>query len=271
MTDKKSRGTDRYLVPAVDQGSRILFYLAQAESPYVSLIEICTQVGIHKSKAFTILHTFQKFGLVQKNSDGKGYGLGPGLLGLSRRFLDNLSAPKLAEPMLEELARKTGATAALGLISDRNVFVAAKHEGGRPIGFTVRVGSRFPLTYGSHGKAIAAFLPKKELDELLKDEKLYFHGDPSRFDRNRLLEEMEQCRKRWYAEDREEVAPGLNFVAAPVLGSHGRPVGYVVVMGLPSPEAVTQAGPLAAETGKALSRLLGATVEDAQGAKEKHI
>lgn len=265
MPDNKNRGDDRYLVPAVEQASRVLFSLAQAESTYVSLTEVCAKVGIHKSKAFSILHTLHKFGLVQRNAEGKGYALGPGLIGLSRRFLDNLSAPRLAEPLLEELAKGVGATAALGLVSDRNVFVAAKHEGGNPIGFTMRVGSRFPLTYGSHGKAIAAFLPKKELNDLLKDKKLYFHGDPGRFDRDKLRDEIKRCRELWYAEDLEEMVPGLNSVAAPVLGPSEGPIGYVVVMGLPSAEAVGQAGPLVARAGKALSRLLGARINGVQG------
>lgn len=257
------RSGDRYLVPAVDQASRLLFYLAQADSSYVTLTEICAKVGIHKSKAFSILHTLQKFGLVQKAGNGKGYGLGPGLIGLSRRFLDNLSAPKLAEPILEDLARKAGATAALGLIAEKNVFVAAKHEGARPMGMTMRVGHRFPLTYGCHGKAIAAFLPRDELESLLKDKKLYFMGDPKRFDRNKVLKEVEECRKNWFAEDTEESVPGLNAVASPVLGPHGRPIGYIAVLGLPSAEATHQCGPLVAEAGKALSRQLGAKVDGA--------
>jgi DNA-binding IclR family transcriptional regulator len=254
---------DRYQVPAVDQASRLLFYLAQADSSYVTLTEICAKVGIHKSKAFSILHTLQKFGLVQRGSNGTGYGLGPGLIGLSRRFLDNLSAPKLAEPILEDLAHKAGATAALGLIAEKNVFVAAKHEGARPMGITMRVGHRFPLTYGCHGKAIAAFLPRNELESLLRDKKLYFMGDPKRFDRNKVMKEVEQCRRDWFAEDTEESVPGLNAVAAPVLGPHGRPIGYIAVLGLPSAEATHQCGPLVAKAGKALSRQLGAKVEEA--------
>jgi DNA-binding IclR family transcriptional regulator len=260
MTEQKSKVGDRYVVPAVEQASRILFYLSQAESIYVSLTEICAKMGVHKSKAFSILHTFQKFGLVIRNVEGKGYALGPGLIGLSRRFLDNLNAPKLAEPLLEELARKVGVTTALGLVSDRNVFVAAKHEGGGPIGFTMRVGNRFPLTYGSHSKAIAAFLPKKELNDLLRDKKLYFHGDPDRFDRDRFRKEIERCREQWYAEDLEEMVQGINSVAAPVLGPSERPVGYIVAVGLPTVEAARQAGPLVAQAGKALSRLLGTAV-----------
>jgi DNA-binding IclR family transcriptional regulator len=258
---KKARSNDKYVVPAVEQALRILFRLAKAESAHMNLTEICDKVGMHKSTAFSILHTLQKFGLVQTSGRGKGYTLGPGLIGLSRKFLDTLSAPKLAEPLLAELATKVEATAALGLIADKNVFVAAKHEGGRVLGITMRVGHRFPLTYGSHGKAIAAFLPEKELDSLLKDAEVYFHGDPSKFDRDKLNQEIARCRRSWFAEDLEEMVPGLNVVAAPVLGPNERPIGYIAVLGLSSAKVARQCGPVVAEAGKSLSRQLGARVE----------
>jgi DNA-binding IclR family transcriptional regulator len=258
MARKKTKSTDKYLVPAVEQALRVLFRIAESELAHMNLTEICEEVEMHKSTVFCILHTLRKFGLVQTGGRGKGYTLGPGIIGLSRRFLDTLSAPKLAEPILAELAGKAGATAALGLIADKNVFVAAKHEGGRVLGITMRVGHRFPLTFGCHGKAIAAFLPENELNSLLQDEDLYFHGDPSKFDRARLNEEMSRCRQEWFAEDFEEMVPGMNVVAAPVLGPSGRPIGYIAVLGLPSAEAARQCGPLAAEAAKTLSRQLGA-------------
>jgi DNA-binding IclR family transcriptional regulator len=258
---KKDVSTEeRYLVPAVDQASRILFCLARINSSYMSLNEICSQVGVHKSKAFSILGTLQKSGLVQRNPVGKGYSLGPGLIWLSRRFLDKLSLPSLAEPILDDLARRSGKTAALGLIAEKNVYVAAKREGGDGIVVTMNVGHRFPISYGSHGKAIAAFLPEEELEDLLRERKLYFHGDPAKFNRKKLMEEVEQCRRRWFAEDTEETSPGLNAVAAPVLGSHNRPIGYIVVLGFPSAKATLQCGPLVAEAGKALSNQLGARI-----------
>jgi len=98
----------RYLVPAVEQASRILLCLARANSSYMSLTEICSQVGIHKSKAFSILTTLQKSGLVQRNSEGKGYSLGPGLIELSRRFLVNLSALALSDPFWTILRKRAG-------------------------------------------------------------------------------------------------------------------------------------------------------------------
>jgi DNA-binding IclR family transcriptional regulator len=260
-TRKKTVPTDKYLVPAVEQALRVLFRIAQDDSAHMTLTQVCEQVGLHKSTAFGVLHTLRKYGLVQTAGRGKGYTLGPGLIGLSRKFLDTLSTPKLAEPLLVELAGRAGATAALGLIAEKNVFVAAKHEGGHVLGITMRVGHRFPLTYGCHGKAIAAFLPETELEELLQDEPLYFHGDPSKFDREKLMVEIAQCRRDWFAQDIEETAPGLNVVASPVLGPNARPVGYIAILGLVSADAVRECGPLVAEAGKTLSRLLGAKVD----------
>jgi DNA-binding IclR family transcriptional regulator len=228
----------------------------------MTLTEIFNKAGIHKSKAYSIPHTLQKFGIVQRNNDRKGYSLGPGLIGLSRRFLDNLSAPTLAEPILEDLAKRTGTTAALGLIANKNVFVASKHEGGRGVVVTMRVGHRFPISYGCHSKAIAAFLSAEDRNNLLKDKKLYFQGEPARFDRAKLMEDLKRCRRDWYAEDVEETAPGLNAVASPVLGPNGYPLGYVVVLGLASAETTHETGPHVALAAQALARQLGAPIDE---------
>ena len=262
MAVKKKMSDERYLVPAVEQASRILFCLAGTISPHMSLIEICTQVGVHKSKAFSILETLQRSGLVQKNPNGKGYSLGPGLVSLSRKVLDDLSPPRLAEPILEELARKASSTAVLGLIVDKNVFVAAKHEGEGNIGVTMRIGHLLPLTYGAHGKAIFAFLPKKDRDDLLQSDDLYFHGDPAKLDRARLRKELARCRREGFAEDLGEMNPGLNVLAAPVLGPNRAPVGFIEIFVLFPAKTAHRFGPLVAEAGKMLSRQLGARVED---------
>jgi DNA-binding IclR family transcriptional regulator len=217
-------------------------------------------VGIHKSKAFSILETLQKSGLVRKNSDGKGYALGPGLISLARKVLDDLSPPRLAGPILEGLAKKTGSTAVLGLRSEKSVLVAGKHEGESNIGVTMRIGHRLPLTYGAHGKAIAAFLPEEELSLLLRGKALYFHGDPSKLDRPLLKEELARCRREGFAEDLGVVNQGFNVVAAPVLGPSGTPIGYIEIFVLFSAETAHKLGPLVAAAGKELSRQLGAGI-----------
>ncbi len=257
MKDGKKSPEERYLLPAVEQATRVLFSMAATRSPSMSLIEICDTVGLHKSKAFSILETLQKSGLVRKNNDGKGYALGSGLISLARKVLDDLSPPRLAEPILEELANKTGCTAVLGLRDEKSVFVAARSEGEGNPGITMRIGHRLPLTFGAHGKAIAAFLSQEDQERLLKGGDLRFYGDPTRFHRERLLEELDRCRRHGFAEDLGQANPGLNVVAAPVLGPNCTPIGYIEIFVLSSSEAAHGFGALVAEAGKTLSRLLG--------------
>jgi DNA-binding IclR family transcriptional regulator len=252
-----NKSTERYLVPAVDQATRILFCLAESESTHMGLLEISDKVNINKSKVYAIMITLQKFGLIRRNVDGKGYALGPGLISLSRKVLDNFNIPKLAEPALEELSKKTGCTVSIGLIAEDKVFIAAKHEASPDFSITARIGHQYPLTYGCHGKAIAAALPKDELDELLQEDTLYFHGSPEKLDRKRLKKELAQCRIDGYASDLGEIRPGLNIIAAAILGPNRSPIGYITLLGMFKVESIKIFGPMVAEIGRNISEQLG--------------
>jgi DNA-binding IclR family transcriptional regulator len=260
MNERDRESNERYIVPAVEQAMRILFQMAENVSSHMTLTEIYGKAGISKSKAFSILQTLKHFGVVQRNIDKKGYSLGPGLITLSRKVLDNFNAPRLAEPFLIRLVKIAGGTATVGLIAEDKVFVAAKYEEGTDIGIAIRVGQRFPLTYGSHGKAIVSFLSAKEQKSILGGKKLYFHGTPEKLDRKRLDQEFAACQRDGYALDLGEIKPGLNTVAAPVLGIDGAPIGYLAVIGLFSAETVKKLGPSVAEAGRTLSRQLGAKI-----------
>ncbi|MBN2060869.1 MAG: IclR family transcriptional regulator [Deltaproteobacteria bacterium] len=256
-TKKDHKQSDRYNVPAIEQAARVLFCLAENETSHLSLTEICSKVGIHSGRAFSIMQTLQKFGFAQRNIGGKGYSLGPGLLMLSRKVLDSFDVPRLAEPILKDLAKKADSTATLGLIVDDQIFVISKNEGGVDVGITARIGRRFHISHSAEGKAIAAFLPEKDLEELLQSKELYFHGSPEFFNKERLLEEIEECRRVGYALDIREANQRLNAVAAPVFGSSGNPIGHITVIGLLSENWARELGPMVFEAAKTLSQQLG--------------
>lgn len=250
------------LVPAVDQALRILLYLAKSPSPKANLTEICKNVGIHKSKGYSILNTLQKYGFVQRDPNGKQYSLGLGLVSLSRRVLDNLNYSELVTPFLEELSKKTKSTALFGLINGENLFVVAKEESEEHISVTIRIGHRFNLTHGAHGKAIAAYLPEGKLSELLKHKRLYFYGDASRFDLERLKKDLEVCRRDGYAVDIGELNPGINVIASPVFDPAGEVIGAIFIMGTFLESKVSEYGPYVFESAHAFSLRLGADIEN---------
>lgn len=259
--NNKKVPTDKYIVPAVYQAGRILFVMAESGDPQVSLTTICKNVGISKSKAFCILNTLEAFDFVRKNPNKKGYSLGPSLIKLSGKMLDNLNIPILAEPIIKDLAKKSSATAALGLIIDNRTLVMAQYDGAPELGISLPIGNYFPISYGSHGKAIAAVLSEQELNIFLRNHKHYFHGTPEKFDRARFQEELIQCRRDGFALDLGEMKPGLNTISAVVFGSSNKPIGYIVVMGLFTVEIARSLGPLVAEAARTLSLKAGASIE----------
>ncbi|MBI5584690.1 MAG: IclR family transcriptional regulator [Deltaproteobacteria bacterium] len=250
-------------VPAVEQAARLLLALSRQVPAKMNLTDLCRKVGIHKSKGYAVLNTLQAFGFIQRDGDGKRYGLGPGLIALGRSALDNLNFKEVVDPFLAGLAQETGSPAFFGVLADQQVFVIAKNEGDGRFGLTIRLGQRYPVSHGAHGKAIAAFLPEAERKTLLDQEKLFFHGDPARLDRRRLERELSRCRREGYAEDPGDMHPQIQALAAPVFSSGGRLTGVLFVTGLIPKNRMKPFGRKVAENARAVSRLLGAEVEEA--------
>ncbi len=249
------------LVPAVDQAAKILLCLSKSPSSRMNLTEICKIVGIHKSKGYSILNTLQKFGFVQKGPLGKTYSLGLGLIALSRTVLDSLNYGEVAGPLLETLSRKTHSTALFGLNSENNVFIVAKQESDQAIGLTTRVGHRFSITHGAHGKAIIAFSSQEERERILSQERFFFHGDASKFDMARLEKEIVECRKTGYAFDMGDLNPGMNIIASPVFGAQGEVIGSLFIMGTFPEVLIEEYGIMVTESAKRFSTMLGADIE----------
>ena len=235
-----------------------MYCLAAGNAEQMRLADICSKVGVSPSKAHGVLQALMNTGLVRRGVNGKGYALGPGLITLSRKVLNDMVPARLAEPVLNRLTLETGCTSVLGLINGGTVFVAAKKEPDDNIRVVMRVGHPLPLSYGAHGKAIFAFLDEARRGRLLREEALYFHGYPGALDRARLLAELADCRRQGFACDVGESAPGVNVVAAPVLGADGVPIGFVEIFVLASAEAARRYGPEVARSARRLSQLMGA-------------
>ena len=257
----KKESSYKPIVPAVEQASRILLCLSKNSNFKMGLTEISSEVGIHKSKAFSILNTLNQFGFVEKDLQTKTYSLGPGLLSLSRHVLDNIRYPEVVAPFLRHLALETNGTAIFGLINGEHIIVVGKHEGNQNIGFTVRLGHRFHITLGAHGKSILAFMPETEREKILSRKKVFFYLDPSRVDREFLKEELARCRALGYSQDIGNITPGANVVSAPLFAHRDKMIGCLILIGTFTENKIPEYGPKVAGIARQISQKLGATVE----------
>jgi DNA-binding IclR family transcriptional regulator len=245
-------------VPAVEQAVRLLLFMSESSKPKLRLTEICRELGIPKSKGYSILHTLRQYGFAEKDLQTKTYSLGPSLLSLSRNFLDHLSYPDVVAPFLEGLARETGGTAMFGFISGSHIFVLKQREGNGNRGFRLRIGQRFHLTLGAYGKAIVAFSPEAERKTILSRKKVYFYGDPSRMDMKRLKEEIITCRESGFAYETGDVTPGVTVISSPVFGLREKPIGCIGLIGVYPKSRIEEYGAKVASAAKQISHKLGA-------------
>ena len=243
------------VVPAVQQVGRILLYMARSSRFKVKLADMARDLGMHKSRVYYILNTLKEFGLVEKDEETKAYSLGPALIFMGEKVLENLDYRNKAEPFLKELALRTRCTAFLGRIIDRKVYVVAKEYADEGVKITIPLGYRFPLSYGALGKVMLAFGPPEEREELLKDESL---GRWAR--EGRLESKLSLLRRMGFAEDIREMDPRFSSVAAPVLDRKGRVVALVFVVGTFDQDIAKDYGKKVAETAGELSRVIGAAL-----------
>ena len=259
----KGKSVYKPLVPAVEQASRVLLCLGESPNFKMKLTEICKQVGIHKSKGHSILNTLKQFGFVEKDPQTKTYSLGPALIFLSRHVLDNLYYPDIVAPFLDDLAKETNGTALFGLIYAEHLLVVGKREGNQNIGFSIRLGHRFHVTLGAHGKAMVAFMPEADREKILTKKRVYFHGlDISRLNMKRLRDELTKCRQLGYAQDVGEITTGVNFVSAPIFGVQEKIVGCIILIGTFPEGLIEKYGPKTADVARRISYKLGADMKN---------
>ena len=259
----KGKSVYKPSVPAVEQASRVLLCLGESPNFKMKLTDICKQVGIHKSKGHSILNTLKQFGFVEKDPQTKTYSLGPALIFLSRHVLDNLYYPDIVAPFLDDLAKETNGTALFGLIYAEHLLVVGKREGNQNIGFSIRLGHRFHITLGAHGKAMVAFMPEADREKILTKKRVYFHGlDISRLNMKRLRDELTKCRQLGYAQDVGEITTGVNFVSAPVFGVQEKIVGCIILIGTFPEGLIEKYGPKTADVARRISYKLGANIKN---------
>jgi DNA-binding IclR family transcriptional regulator len=137
----------------------------------------------------------------------------------------------IAKEHLQKLAIETRTSVLLGIICNDQFYIAGKYDGNDKLSVTVRQYQYLHITHGSHGKAIFAFLDEHEQQRILATNQLYFHGELSSFDKDKLNRELNFCCQNGYAVDNGEVTPGITAVSAPVFNHNNKVSAGIVLVG----------------------------------------
>jgi len=258
MATEKKKSTPLPTSPAVEQAAQLLLCLGRNRGDDMGLTTICKEIGIHKSKGYSILNALTRHDLITKDSKTKTYSLGPALMPLARKAREKLDINAIAKKPLQNLADETRTSVLLGIISNDQFYIAGKYDGNDRLSVTVRQYQSLHITHGSHGKAIFAFLNKKEQQKIIDKNMLFFHGDRDNFDKKKLAREVKFCRKNGYAVDNGEITPGITAVSAPVFDHNNEVTAGIVLVGTFTADKFEILGKKVAATGRIISRQAGA-------------
>jgi DNA-binding IclR family transcriptional regulator len=220
---------DAASVGVISKVLRILETL-QGSSGGLGLKSICDLTRINKSTAHRFLKHLEREGYLIRTEAG-AYLIGPRLAQMSAS--GNLSATlqAVARPILWDLWKSTQETVNLAVLDRGTVLYVDVIESPHEFRLASRVGTRRSLHVTALGKALSAFLPPHERDDILSTVTFQPSTPHTIMNLVQLRQELGKIRRQGYAVDNEEAVLGARCVSAPILNSRNEPVGAVSVSG----------------------------------------
>lgn len=241
---------------ALAKGLGLLDMVADAPEP-LRFAELLRASGLPKPTFARILRTLIAYGLVRQDEEGGTYMLGRRFLELSHRVWDTFDLLTAAIPELERLATELGETVTLCRLDGVLVqYLAERSEDG--VAVRIEVGRRVPLHCTAAGKALLAF-QDPAVGRALMERLVLDRFTPQTLTTPESLQaDLTLTRARGYSVSYEEHLPGVNSVAAPVMGRDNTPIGVLVALGPSLRLDATNIHPAGRELIAAARRITGA-------------
>lgn len=229
MSDE-GRENGRYHVPALEKAIAILDLLARSDKP-LGITELHANLNIAKATIFTILVTLEHHQIIRRAGAG-GYAIGPRLYELGNAFVGNLDIVQIAQPHLADLMARTELTTNLAMLDRGEVLIVDRLEPPSFIRFWTFPGLRIPIHTCALGKAIAAYLPASQVEEIVEWRGMVRYTEKTITSLPELKKALEAVRARGYAIEDEEGELNVGCIGAPIFDASRRVVAAVSVTGL---------------------------------------
>ncbi len=253
-------GAEAGFSQSLERGLAILAAFSP-DKPLLGISELARKLGLSRSTTHRYVATLASLSYLQQDDLTRKYRLGVRVLDLGFSLLDSLDLREVAAPHLRRLTEATGHTSNLAIRDDTDVILIDRVRG-RPgryhhLEFSLRVGSRLPSYCSATGKALLAFLPRHDLDQLLDRIEFVQRGPRTLTSKAALLTELEGVRHAGVAVNDEELESALRSIAAPVRSRSGEVIAAVNVAIPWSPaamaELVTEYGPVIQATARQIA------------------
>jgi len=253
------RDKSNYIIQSVSHALDVLEEF-HGDVDELGVTELSKKLKLHKNNVFRILATLQSRNYIEQNKANENYRLGIRCLELGQTFIHQRGMLKQANPVLQELAEKTGETSYVSIMRGNEVVYLDSVEPETTVRVVSRLGLHMPTHATAAGKVLVAFESEEDLRKR-------FSGELKSYTKNtfrtveELFRDLEAVRERGYATDLEEFEEGLRCVASPIRDYTRKVIGALSVSGpahrLSDEKIQTIFGAEVVRLGKELSIRLG--------------
>lgn len=208
---------------------QILELLSNGQKDY-GISEIADSLDLYKSNVHQILNTFEQFNYVRKDPSNHRYSLSVHFLEIAHRISSRITNQEFIRDRLQALTDELGEITYYGVPDGSKVMYFSGAFPMSSVSNQSVLGMTAPLVCTGIGKAILAYMPEEQIDELLS-KPLEKFTDNTITDPDKLREELKKIRNNGYSVDNMEHEYGVKCVAVPVLNHLGQVQGAVSITG----------------------------------------
>ena len=223
------RDKSNYIIQSVSHALDVLEEF-HGDVDELGVTELSKKLKLHKNNVFRILATLQSRNYIEQNKASENYRLGIRCLELGQTFIHQRGMLKQANPVLQELAEKTGETSYVSIMRGNEVVYLDSVEPKTTVRVVSRLGFHMPTHATAAGKVLVAFESEEDLRKR-------FSGELKSYTKNtfrtveELFRDLEAVREKGYATDLEEFEEGLRCVASPIRDYTRKVIGALSVSG----------------------------------------
>ena len=205
---------------AVERALNILEAAAQRRDGLTNA-EISRKLGIPKSSASYILRTLEKRSYLRREQESGRYRLGLKILSLAGDARANLDIADVALPFMRTLGEKIRMTVHLAVLDQGEAVYIEKVEAPGFFKVNTWVGRRMFLHSTSVGKCLLAWLPKHEIETMVRQQGLKKRTPKTITSIAKLLADLDRVKHSGHAVDDEENSLGARCLGAPIFDATG--------------------------------------------------
>ncbi len=256
-----SEGKQGRYVQSLERALDIVEVMARQGEP-ISISELAEKVNLKISTVHRLLTTMVAKGFVEQNREDNKYKLGLKLWEIGNKVIPP-DIRSTAKPFLEELVQRCEETVNLAILDGAEVVFIDQEEPERRVVVRMfaQAGNRGPAYCTASGKALLAFKPKKEREEIISQINFEKFTTDTITNPDDLRMELERIRGEGYSLDWGELEEHIRCVAVPVFNYDQLAVAAISVSGVAArmnnAYVHNQILPVIKEVGRRLSAQLG--------------